>query len=215
MNVLVVNSGSSSMKLRLIGPDDALLGSRDLESKAGRPDPGELRAAIAALSTESDAASGQAGGPSAGPAVVGHRIVHGGSEFTDPALVDADVEARLRSLVALAPLHQPAALAALAEVTSAMPDVPQVVCFDTAFHADMPGGGGDLRHPASSGGDGTASGATASTGSRTPTRRDARPSSPGGRRSSRATWGPAPRWRRSATGRAWTPPWDSRRSRAW
>jgi acetate kinase len=69
---------------------------------------------------------------------VGHRIVHGGTSFTAPVVVDAAVEKELRALVNLAPLHQPAALAALAAVRAAAPDVVQVACFDTAFHARLP-----------------------------------------------------------------------------
>jgi acetate kinase len=69
---------------------------------------------------------------------VGHRIVHGGTSFTAPVVVDDAVEDELRALAELAPLHQPAALAALAAVRAAAPGVVQVACFDTAFHARLP-----------------------------------------------------------------------------
>ncbi len=126
MNVLVVNAGSSSLKLRLLGPGDGLLASVDLHAREGRPDPGEVRSAIRGLAR---LGTFQA---------VGHRIVHGGTTFTDPVVVTDQVIKDLRGLTALAPLHQPTALAALTEVRTAAPDVVQVACFDTAFHARMP-----------------------------------------------------------------------------
>ena len=69
---------------------------------------------------------------------VGHRIVHGGTAFRAPVLVDERVVARLRELADLAPLHQPKSLAALDAVSAALPEVPAVACFDTAFHAGLP-----------------------------------------------------------------------------
>jgi len=72
------------------------------------------------------------------PDAVGHRIVHGGARFREAVLVDDDVVAALGELADLAPLHQPAALAGIAAVGRALPDVPAVACFDTAFHATLP-----------------------------------------------------------------------------
>jgi acetate kinase len=69
---------------------------------------------------------------------VGHRIVHGGTEFTGPVRIDDAVVARLRALTDLAPLHQPKSLAGLEATSSVLPGVPAVACFDTAFHAGMP-----------------------------------------------------------------------------
>ena len=71
-------------------------------------------------------------------AAVGHRIVHGGTRYREAVVLDDDVEANLRALTDLAPLHQPKSLAALAAVKAVRPNVPAVACFDTAFHADMP-----------------------------------------------------------------------------
>ena len=65
---------------------------------------------------------------------VGHRVVHGGSRFTGPAIVDQETLAQLRELIPLAPLHQPYNLAAIEEVFERLPGVPQVACFDTSFH---------------------------------------------------------------------------------
>ena len=69
---------------------------------------------------------------------VGHRIVHGGTEFTGPIVVDDTVRRSLEALVDLAPLHQPASLKALDVVSQLLPGVPAVACFDTAFHATIP-----------------------------------------------------------------------------
>jgi acetate kinase len=69
---------------------------------------------------------------------VGHRVVHGGSRFTGPAVVTPEVIEALRALVPLAPLHQPHNLAAIEAVAARLPDVPQVACFDTSFHRGQP-----------------------------------------------------------------------------
>jgi acetate kinase len=69
---------------------------------------------------------------------VGHRIVHGGPRLTRPRIVDDEVRAALDEAADLAPLHVPPALAALDQVRRALPAVPQVVCFDTTFHATLP-----------------------------------------------------------------------------
>lgn len=114
MRLLVVNAGSSSLKLRVLDAEDRLVASHDL-----RPDE--------AL-------------PKALPRVeaVGHRIVHGGTGFREAVRIDGDVTRRLEALTALAPLHQPKSLAALRKVSAALPGVPAVACFDTAFHAQLP-----------------------------------------------------------------------------
>jgi acetate kinase len=71
-------------------------------------------------------------------AAVGHRVVHGGTRFVAPVKVDAATIAALREIIPLAPLHQPHNVAAIEAVAAALPDTPQVACFDTAFHATMP-----------------------------------------------------------------------------
>lgn len=68
----------------------------------------------------------------------GHRVVHGGTEFSAPVLIDDKVLARLTELVPLAPLHQPHNLAPIRAITRAAPHLPQVACFDTAFHRSQP-----------------------------------------------------------------------------
>ncbi len=100
---------------------DALIESLDLGP--GDPDPDRLASWVARLG-RIDA--------------VGHRIVHGGAEFTEPVVVNDAVRARLQSLTDLAPLHQPTSLASLDAVRRVLPGVPAVGCFDTAFHAGLP-----------------------------------------------------------------------------
>lgn len=72
------------------------------------------------------------------PIGIGHRVVHGGLEFTAPVRVDADVVARLARLVPLAPLHQPHNLAPIRLLLERSPDLPQFACFDTSFHRTNP-----------------------------------------------------------------------------
>jgi len=124
MRVLVVNAGSSSLKLVLLDGDDQPIMAHELATPRAAIDQGELRAAL-------DGGLGEAD-------VVGHRIVHGGERFHAAVAIDADVETALRGLVDLAPLHQSKSLAALDAVSSALPGVPAVACFDTAFHATLP-----------------------------------------------------------------------------
>ena len=69
---------------------------------------------------------------------VGHRVVHGGDRFVEPTLIDDDVVAGIDALSPLAPLHNVPALAAIREARAALPDVPHVAVFDTAFHASIP-----------------------------------------------------------------------------
>jgi acetate kinase len=72
------------------------------------------------------------------PAVVAHRVVHGGSQYAAPVIVNAAVLTELKHLIELAPLHQPHALRALEVLLAEAPDVPQVACFDTSFHDTLP-----------------------------------------------------------------------------
>jgi acetate kinase len=74
----------------------------------------------------------------AGILAVGHRVVHGGSDFTGPTLIDDEVERDIESLSRLAPLHNPANLLGIRAARAALPDVPHVAVFDTAFHQTMP-----------------------------------------------------------------------------
>ena len=71
-------------------------------------------------------------------AAVGHRVSHGGSEYAEPVRVDAQVLAHLEALIPLVPLHQPFNLAPMRSLLQARPELPQVACFDTAFHTSQP-----------------------------------------------------------------------------
>jgi acetate kinase len=102
--ILVVNAGSTSLKLSLVDGDE----SRGVDS----------------FDVAADA--------------VAHRIVHGGERFREPVVIDDAVRAELERLVELAPLHNAPALRALADAREALPDVPHVAVFDTAFHATLP-----------------------------------------------------------------------------
>jgi len=123
VNILVVNAGSSSLRLSLLDGADELVASSHLP----RLESAELRAALTAFLDEN---------PEIGAA--GHRVVHGGSAFVDPVLLDERADAILDTLADLAPLHNPQGLAAIHALQSLRPDLAQVACFDTAFHADMP-----------------------------------------------------------------------------
>ena len=125
MRVLVVNAGSSSLKLSLLDDDDQLAGAKELTARGGQFDADEVARELDRL----DAGTADA---------VGHRVVHGGSEFTEPVRLDAAVRGKLDELTDLAPLHQPKSLAGIDAVSQALPKLPAVACFDTAFHATMP-----------------------------------------------------------------------------
>ncbi|MGC2373376.1 MAG: acetate/propionate family kinase [Solirubrobacteraceae bacterium] len=124
MRILVINAGSSTLKLTLLDGKDTVLAERELPTPLARIDPVEVGKALDSELCEADA--------------VGHRVVHGGERFREAVRIDADVERDLRELVDLAPLHQPKSLAALDAVTEALPDLPAVACFDTAFHVSLP-----------------------------------------------------------------------------
>ena len=115
MRLLVVNAGSSSLKLRVLDESDATLFERALEWPRDAAFPADALDGVPAV----DAAA--------------HRVVHGGETFRSAVWVDADVRERLADLTELAPLHQPRALAAI----DAVREVRAAACFDTAFHATL------------------------------------------------------------------------------
>ncbi|HVE97282.1 MAG TPA: acetate/propionate family kinase [Pseudonocardiaceae bacterium] len=123
MRVLVVNAGSSSLKLRLLDDHDTIAHSADLPAGSDGFDTSRLAEVLHGWGE---------------PDVVGHRIVHGGTSFTGPVRIDDAVREKLRVLTDLAPLHQPKSLAALDAVTAQLPDVAAVASFDTAFHTTIP-----------------------------------------------------------------------------
>jgi acetate kinase len=132
--ILTVNAGSSSLKLRVLDAEDRVVGSRDSDVPGGEV---EMRRELEAILDEAppiDAA--------------GHRVVHGGPEFTGPTIVDPAVEEELDKLADLAPLHNPPAVAAMRALDALRPDLPAVACFDTAFHATLPASASTYAIPA-------------------------------------------------------------------
>jgi len=151
--ILVLNAGSSSIKFEVFEVRDgapAALFAGQMEGIGAAPRftakdaagerladqrwdgaaaPADHRAALGVVI---DWLDGVAAG--ARVAAVGHRVVHGGPDLAAPVLLDEDVVARLHALASLAPLHQPHNLAGIAAATERFPGVPQVACFDTAFH---------------------------------------------------------------------------------
>ncbi|WP_375400518.1 acetate/propionate family kinase [uncultured Amnibacterium sp.] len=132
--VFVLNAGSSSLKYRLV---DAATGESSAAGTIERigeqgsdvPDAGTaVRQALEQLREQAGVT----------PAVVGHRVVHGGDRFDAATVIDDSVEQAIDDLSALAPLHNPANLAGIRAAREALPDLPQVAVFDTAFHRTLP-----------------------------------------------------------------------------
>jgi len=132
---LTVNAGSSSIKYALFArdaePSEALLAGQVEGLGVGGHDHAHGMAQV----LEHVSAGAQRGWR---VAVVGHRIVHGGTAFVQPVLIDEPVLQALQALEPLAPLHQPHNLRGMVAARAAFPDVPQVACFDTAFHRTQP-----------------------------------------------------------------------------
>ena len=125
MKILVLNTGSSTVKYRLFdGPDTLAKGLIENLSE-----PADFDGALQRMASAVDLSD---------LAAVGHRVVHGGSEFTRPTVIDDEVIAAIERLIPLAPLHNPAALTGIAVARKLLPDVPQIAVFDTAFHATIP-----------------------------------------------------------------------------
>jgi len=138
MALLILNAGSSTLKVALTDASGNRIaawgngGSRTIEATSGT----DYRSAIQRLAKElrifvdSEPKLGRIDG-------VVHRIVHGGTQFTDAVVVDPDVRASLAKVTELAPLHNPPGLAVLDAAMAALPDVPHVAVFDTGFHATL------------------------------------------------------------------------------
>jgi acetate kinase len=148
-SVLVLNSGSSSIKMALVDPasgrrtltalaervgsEEALVHiRRDAETASSAPSDPSHRGVVA------DLLAHLTGGERSSIGAVGHRVVHGGRRFTESVVIDDAVMTGLRGLVDLAPLHLPANCAGIDAARSELPTTPQVAVFDTAFHHTMP-----------------------------------------------------------------------------
>jgi acetate kinase len=131
---LVLNAGSRTIKASLVDRSSRTLAAADADRPRGATEADD-RAILERLIAEVRSAGDD---PGARPAVVGHRVVHGGSAFRSPVVVDDEVLARLDALSDLAPLHNPVALGVIRAARALLPDVPHIACFDTAFHATLP-----------------------------------------------------------------------------
>jgi acetate kinase len=153
VNVLVINSGSSSLKYQLVDPAAGTAvatglverigeGSSELtHTHDGRTDGYRDAVADHAAALQQALRAFDAFGPKlddAGIGGVGHRTVHGGSIFTTPTVIDDDVIARIEELSPLAPLHNPPNITGMRVARRLLPDVPHVAVFDTAFFRTLP-----------------------------------------------------------------------------
>ncbi len=153
MRILTINSGSSSIKFDLyeienteeivlsgrlerIGLRSGLFQIKDTGGKGfinEQIDMPDHQAALGRLF-----AWLKKNEPNRGLDAVGHRLVHGGPKYTSPHLIDPELIAELNTLTHLAPDHLPHEIKAIQATCQAYPDIPQVACFDTAFHRHMP-----------------------------------------------------------------------------
>ena len=150
--VLVVNTGSSSIKYQLFEMDGRKVlasglverigeAGAKLTHRAGDADPLVVEERVADHSEGFErvfAAFETAGGPVTDLAGIGHRVVHGGDRLTEPTLIDAEAIAAIADQAPLAPLHNPPNLLGIRIAMASFPDTPQVAVFDTAFHQTMP-----------------------------------------------------------------------------
>ena len=130
-SVFVLNTGSSSVKFRVVDSRSGAVSAEGIVDRIGEAgsDTADHRAAIDRILAGLDGSSIDA---------VGHRIVHGGTRFVQATPIDDAVEAGIEQLAPLAPLHNPPGLLGIRAARAALPGVPQVAVFDTAFHAQLP-----------------------------------------------------------------------------
>jgi acetate kinase len=154
--ILTLNAGSSSLKFSVFGADNGTLNplaSGQIEGigatakgavKSASGDKTDLSFDSTLGRVDHEMAMGailgwlRKAGYDASVVAVGHRVVHGGPDLVEPMLVDAAALAQLKRLIPLAPLHQPHNIAGIEAAMRAFPSVPQVACFDTAFHRSHP-----------------------------------------------------------------------------
>jgi acetate kinase len=153
LHVLALNSGSSSLKFALyqvdsqrsrmlVGGEASAIGSNRSKFQAQDSNNKSLLAESVVIQTQRDAIErigkflGDAKMPA--PTAIGHRIVHGGPKLLQHCRLDAAVLAELEAAVSFAPLHTPPALAVIGYAREHFPGLPEVACFDTSFHADLP-----------------------------------------------------------------------------
>ncbi len=154
MNILIINAGSSSLKYQLMDPDTGAVAAKGLCERIyidGRlthkvgdkklvkdiPMPSHSEAIQAVLEILVDPVDGVIKSTDEIDAV-GHRVLHGGMEFSDSCIINDEVIAAIEKCIPLGPLHNPANLMGIRACQAVMPSTPQVAVFDTAFHMTMP-----------------------------------------------------------------------------
>ncbi|MBN2984261.1 MULTISPECIES: acetate kinase [Cohnella] len=156
MNILVINAGSSSLKYQLydmskesvlakglverIGMDSSIL-THEVEGQPEVREVSEILEHTVAVRKVLDMLTHRKFGVLSNVGeiqAVGHRVVHGGETFHESVLIDSNVKLEIRKLFDLAPLHNPAHMMGIVAVEANLPDIPQAVVFDTAFHQTMP-----------------------------------------------------------------------------
>jgi len=152
-HVLVINAGSSSLKYSLVDVASGRSEAGGLVERIGEPEgrhlhrgpAGEIRTTLKVASHEDALRAAMEAFETHGPdladfelVAIGHRVVHGGSRFAEPALIDDELVAEVTDLVPLAPLHNPANLEGIRVARRLFPELQQVAVFDTAFHQTLP-----------------------------------------------------------------------------
>ncbi len=154
MNILIINAGSSSLKYQLMDPDTGVVSAKGLCERIGLdgrlnhnahgrkvvkdiPMPTHSEAITATLNILMDPADGVIASVDEIDAV-GHRVLHGGMEFSESCIINEDVIKAIKKCIPLGPLHNPANLMGIEACQAVMPSTPQVAVFDTAFHMTMP-----------------------------------------------------------------------------
>jgi acetate kinase len=140
MNILVLNAGSSSLKFRVFRMDSLrpLSESEDVLAGGQVEKIGQQAGGAQTLSEAADEVLGQLSQEQIQVDAVGHRVVHGSAQFTEPIRVDDTVLESIRALTELAPLHNPGGIAGIEAARKSLPNVPNVAVFDTAFHHNLP-----------------------------------------------------------------------------
>ncbi|OBK17712.1 acetate kinase [Mycobacterium asiaticum] len=137
-HVLVINSGSSSLKFQLVDPDSGISRATGSVDQIGEPS-SEIPDHDAALRRAFDMlADDGVDLADCGLVAVGHRVVHGGNQFHRPTLLDDEVIAELHEISPLAPLHNPPAIQGIEVARELLPDTPHIAVFDTAFFHHLP-----------------------------------------------------------------------------
>ena len=140
MTVLVLNSGSSSVKYAVVDPDSGAMVADGIVERIGEGPRtrGGKTTEVADHAAALQVVFGELADDMAGVIAVGHRVVHGGPDLYEPTVVDDALIAKIGELSPLAPLHNPPALLGIEVARKALPDLPHVAVFDTAFFHDLP-----------------------------------------------------------------------------